>query len=542
MTTFKKYTGNYIQVINALELPKRFYMSTTKDDYEKQITKDLGRTRYVSHRLTVMEIKKRLQDTSHLYNDVTHQLIAAGKYLSFTQGDFEATNFTNGYMMNKNQYMDGLSQAGMENTQTDYHQVFRIIYVNDNDELCGLSIMFMRDDSDTKIAPELRKRPFVVVVTKNTTATPSEREVTYLSHPALIYTPEVLERGKDLEEKELANEITKTINSKTITQLLTGLIAGDSVSINHFNQLDDRIKGNRNIDDRDTKLNKLSDLYVIWARLRAENSSDITKQQHMNKIMDIMQSATQKLSYFQDKDWKWVENIVKAYECLLVSNLPAIKEPQTVKEKLMSAQQQFNNDKTATESKLAEGLAAIHDPDLDKELSHSVIRRNISNFTIFGIALLAVIGIALTLSGVLAPLGLTITAGLASYVAVAGAAACVVALDRGFAMTDHERELKTYQQTLARLTTTLQSQYCATMASIKDTSDREMSAVSKSLEYKKTVETKDARSARPQRSMSWSSSGNSCHAFFARHHAQDDAEIPGAKEVKTHTDNTLAKS
>ena len=44
MTKYIKYQGNYIEVVDALGLPPAFYHNSKKNDYLKQIEKDLNRT------------------------------------------------------------------------------------------------------------------------------------------------------------------------------------------------------------------------------------------------------------------------------------------------------------------------------------------------------------------------------------------------------------------------------------------------------------------------------------------------------------------
>ena len=101
MPLFKKVSGNYVDVVDVLELPKAYYAPQTRSAYKAQIEKDLPRTAYVSYQKT----------TSQMQDDYRNDSLLEDRDLSFTQGNFEGGVFTDTQIKTSPKFMEvaGLS-------------------------------------------------------------------------------------------------------------------------------------------------------------------------------------------------------------------------------------------------------------------------------------------------------------------------------------------------------------------------------------------------------------------------------------------------
>ena len=260
MVAFIKFKGNYIEVTDALGLSKDFYQEQSKTLYDTEVATDLPRICYASAECTVAQIQQLLQDSSHHYHSDTQPLNHSVKPLAYTQGNFPGNFFTQAYLSTLPLAHQGREQADDQNVLENYHGTLSMSYVDDNGKLCGVGIAYFRDDSDESIPLDQRQLLFNVSIITNTTFAPLDREVTYYSHPDLLTEQNTI-RGEPLDTNLIA-DITHTLHSKAISQLVSILIINDQLSLTEFLALKARLKGNQNIDDRDAKRAKLQNILL----------------------------------------------------------------------------------------------------------------------------------------------------------------------------------------------------------------------------------------------------------------------------------------
>ncbi len=291
MPQFKKFSGNYVDVINTLGLPPAFYSPQANvEEYDEQIAKDLTRTSYLSLVHDVDYMKQQLRDRSHLSGDA----------LSYSQGNFDGGVFTDSHIKTSSMYMDVAMLSSMEGTVDGAFNGLRIAYIDDAGRNCAIAISYLRNDPDPEkgevILPVAeRKRFFSVVIIKDTTLAPKDRMVTYLSHPAFL-TEEVAKKGQELSTQAIQEVIAQDGNSKVLNILLIGLFSDDSISMQHFESLNNRLSSNRNLNDRESLKNQLKNYDTLNDAFKAEMAK-IKKAADANKAP--VQSKDYNTNFFQ---------------------------------------------------------------------------------------------------------------------------------------------------------------------------------------------------------------------------------------------------
>lgn len=299
MTTFKKFVGNYIQVMDALEIPAAFYSSQGKDEYIIDVSKDIQRTPYASHEHEVPEIKKRLSDTTHLKNDPE---------FSYSQGNFDAGVFKL-HVTSAKKHLDAAQEASEEQTKGDhFYDDIRMAYIDDEGNYCGLTIVYQRIDKtpEEQVIPiEERKHYFTIAHIKHTNKMTTEREVTYFSHPHFV-TPKVMKDNldseiayvTDIEDSAIPQAIDNIVNSEFISSLLVDLFEGEHINIEKFDSLAARVFTNHNIDNRDFKKLKMLEL-IDFAK---NNLPDFEK---ISLTLDsIEQKSKNDFSFYKEEEFK----------------------------------------------------------------------------------------------------------------------------------------------------------------------------------------------------------------------------------------------
>ena len=424
MPVFKKFTGTYPQVIDSIGLPSDFYApNNSRDIYRIQVAQDLPRSQYVNYNGSVDSIKQQLADNSHLKDEE----------LSFIQGNFSGGVFTEIAILTHPIFNQRIEQVGEENTQENFNRSLSFTYMDDERHTCGFSITYLRDDSDQSIPVGQRPLPFTVAVIKNVNKAPADREVIYYTHTALL--PAGAVGGQDLEASNLFKELEKAINCQSVNQLLTGIINQDSIALIPFLELDSRLICNRNIDDRDTKLDKLFDLLVIWIRLAADPKQSQEKNRLMQELNTIINTAYHDINYFKNKSIEDVEMIVASYrKSPLVFSLPSIKNTDVIKQSLRQIVEDYQVNVTALKAELNKNLekhvsenSYLYTLEIKTKLEQSFLRHNLGNIALIGFTLLAVVSIVLTLTGIFAPVGWTIGTGLGIALVITGGCAAILA-------------------------------------------------------------------------------------------------------------------
>ncbi|KTD09489.1 hypothetical protein [Legionella jamestowniensis] len=275
MANFKKYSGNYVEVIDKLIpvfgfLTGYYEAQQTKETYLDALERDLNRTAYLSYKSSAEEMKQRLARTEGRKDSD----------LSYTQGNLTGAVFTINGMLKR--LVESGPRAEAEGTKKGAYGSIRLAYEDDAGVDCGLSIAYIRNDPDLEkgepfVPVEERKHYLAVAIIKNITAAPKDREVIYITAPTPLADSKVeirsdkdkeinaeidkvLEHGEDITDQDIPAELDKHLNSKGLSHLLKGLFKGDQLSLAHFNQLDERIAESTNIDNHDFKKNQLQRL------------------------------------------------------------------------------------------------------------------------------------------------------------------------------------------------------------------------------------------------------------------------------------------
>jgi len=394
-------------------------------------------------------MQARLADTTEL----------ADHELSYSQSNFYAGIFSLGIQIHPSFESTTLS-AFEERTLVDYYKSRGFTYVDDDGIKCGFSITYLRDDSDLSIHVAERPRPFTIAIIKDVTRPPQERDVTYITHNSFVSAPTPGAEAataairSDLESGDVMNEVQRALNSTAIIQLIPGIIKGDNIELEPFNELDARLVVNQNLDDRDPKMTQLFDLFVMCTQLDADPTQSEEKTSLMQKLMDIINEAYQDIDYFKNKSLKDVEEIVAHYQRKpLISTLPPLKNIELVKQSLMDVVNGYQNASAAINAQLNRDLEdyatrnGFSDAEkMQAKLQQSFLQRNAGNILLAGAFLLAVAGIAFIVSGFLSPIGLTIAAGLATSLAVSAAViSALAAAERLSSIVSNERALQVNQ-------------------------------------------------------------------------------------------------
>lgn len=423
---FKEFTGNYREVMKSLGLPVDSWCGTSSEElYLLEMDQDLKRTAYLNFNNNVESMKEQLRKTTHL---------AENEY-SYTQGNVTGAVFSgNVVKSNSEKWVALVLRANAEEPSTvstltktiDFH------YVDDDEVPCGFAITYLRDDSDQSIPEKERPLSFIVTIIKNVTAAVEQRQVTVLTHnvteevralnnsdiskPNLFWPEAILSDGTNVKASNLTQEIDKAVNCQAVSQLLSGVLSEGTILLEPFLELNQRIQaGGCNIDDRDPKLEKLFELFVIWARLARSNPNDEAKIV-MEKLLDEINQAYQDVNYFQHKTIENVNSLVDSYQKdPLVANLLPIEDEPRIKQELMNTVQKYQVEVTRTNAQInkeIESLASQHGYSGSKEfkakLEASRSRRIIGGLIAIGLVITGVISIVLTLSGVLTPVGIAL--------------------------------------------------------------------------------------------------------------------------------------
>lgn len=399
---FKKFTGNYKQVVTSIGLHADFYANNgSKQRYINEVERDIERIPYLNFNSNVAAMQKQLCDTDSLQED----------QLSYAQGNFDGSFFTGAPLTANQNFLEQCPKAQTEGTLSDLKKTVSFHYVDDDGAACGFAITYLRDDSNTDIKANKRPLSFNVAIIKNVTMAVEKREVTYFTHTALLLPDTIKGDGQDIEASSLAQEIEMAVNCKSVNQLLSGILNKGTIVLKPFLELEARLRGGLNIDDRDPKLDQLFDLFLMWARLACIDERTEEQNNVMQELLGIINEAYQNVNYFKDKDMDAVRAVVASYQNnKLIPTSPLIDD--TSKQTLMSIVETYQVSVTRANAQLNKQIQACalksgysSSEEIKAKLEQSFLQRNLAGLLIMS---LAVVSIVLTLTGILAPVGLII--------------------------------------------------------------------------------------------------------------------------------------
>lgn len=349
--SLKKFTGNYISVIDALSYPANFYQAQKSIAvYSDEIKRDIKRTMYLSYTSTVAQMQQRLSATEHL----------EGKTHAYAQGNFDGGVFyslaTKNAMEIMYQHTERLKEeqqnliqqrksasAPEERLALDerinaldeqideapqpFSQQLRISYTSDNNELMALCVYYIRDDSNLDIPLADRPLNTAVAIIHNPHFAPEERQVTYFAPDALL-DKKAIALGQDISDHEFEAELEQALGSTHLKQLLTNMFNGTQISLEHFNDLSRRLGTDRNIDHRDEKQKQLEHFFQFVAH---NLSTDLALQTDVEQIKLRVHNET---DFFQkqqfenelDKLYKRIEQAIDDIEKHRQTNLKTLNK------------------------------------------------------------------------------------------------------------------------------------------------------------------------------------------------------------------------
>lgn len=374
MIELKKFTANYVEVVEALQLPSDFYKKSTRETYAEQIKKDLDRMCYVNFSGNVAGMQQRLADSSHLGDDE----------LSYTQGDFYAGVFTESMMKMAPTFVATTMSAAQEGSIEGYTDNIGFNYDDDKGRHCGVSLVYLRDDSDRSIKVEKRPLRYALAIIRDVNLPLSQREVVFLSHTDFLCRDKdaFIPGGKSVDGNQVAKELQEALHSTSVQRLLAPVLQKDgSINLTEFNALKNRIITNQNIDDRDRKLNKLLELYTTWLHLLAAPSGGLRHHFVLGELNRQMIGAFNDMNFFKNKSLEEVEALVAKFKTHpVITALPLLNEPLEA---------------------YAQGQGFTNLEEMHQVMNQSFLKRNQANLIVLGVAILACLGLALASIAVL---------------------------------------------------------------------------------------------------------------------------------------------
>ena len=415
---FKVYEGTYVELLHTLKplqlLRDQVLKSQTKDDYLRAINLDLNRIRYFTDHTSLDQMQQRLRETAHLV-DATGELKDPERYFAYSQGDFFAGMFSELLVTltvesHKSQEL-GVPQG---DELSNYSGTIKLVYINDDNVNCGISITHFRKRDPETGEPYNSKVPFVVSIIKNTNGALVDRKITSFIHSDILsLTPacdidQVADvahaKEHDVTETDLLGEINKAINSKKLSKFLQGLIDGESVSIERFKEI----------------------------------SLEIERNCSVQTLYPLLEGA-----YFSAE---------QAESFNLIHN-------------------EYCNQRTAASTTYEKDKLALHHHDLDNALTQSVFRRNFGKIAIGSIGLLVAVGVIVAAPWVLAVVGsIMLLGGL-----VAGG--IFAAWFSAFKSILNEVQLKDYKSKLSAGLSSLENAYQKKCNSIEADYEQKKSAL-----------------------------------------------------------------
>lgn len=166
-----KFSCNYIKLLALLGLPKE--MGSVTKAHQEQIAKDLTRSVYFSRKFSSQEIQRRWQ------SDTTSS--------SYTQGNIDCKLFTRLTAMQQTsaiiQAAQSVNPSNPRITVEHFKELTELgfAFVDENDKDCALAISYHPD------VPNY----FIICYIRNTRAKPEEREVLFYQSSDADYYPDV---------------------------------------------------------------------------------------------------------------------------------------------------------------------------------------------------------------------------------------------------------------------------------------------------------------------------------------------------------------
>ncbi|HFD2433466.1 TPA: Dot/Icm T4SS effector RavS, partial [Legionella pneumophila] len=331
MPGIKKFNLTYQQVPKTFSLPESVFLSKdvelipeevlkqTKIQKNivaktiEQIDKDLERTCYVDFDgLTVAQLKSDWL-TVNPQGDLA---LSEGVYPSFSQGD--NTGAVIGEILQTKHFSLPLSEedpkAFMEVTRNTTRICFS--YKNSSGQPSGFSLVAAPNgDSEGK------HKGWIISVIQNTVGNYKDRKVSVLASPN--YVRSEAQSTVDMDTPDaIERELKRVINNDKVASLIKGVFKEDgTLNGDYIRQLASRIKGNRNIDDRDRKSAQFNILIEL-----AEQLDDEKLRHYINSIKADMAAD---IEFFKDGIYEQHLTELSNKISLSLSKMPSVNKKTT---------------------------------------------------------------------------------------------------------------------------------------------------------------------------------------------------------------------
>ncbi len=277
MPKYKKLSGNYEQIAEAVGMDKTIYLppADTKRAYRRQLLVDRARDKAISFDQTATQTKY------NIYNVETHDTL---KY--YNQGDFTA-RFSELYLLH-----DDESSSRLVNTQdllggAQPKFSFGFSYIDDQGIPCGLTVIKIVGQY---LDPDSNIPKYAVTHIHNIHAPAKDRQVTFLCDDELLSaltqydkkiqeTPDLVQE-ENITEQHLFAAIQEKLGSVKISQLVKSMFTGDenaAISEQKFMQLCTRVLP-YGLDNRDLKIAQFERLIKTAKKINPTTAQRLSKE------------------------------------------------------------------------------------------------------------------------------------------------------------------------------------------------------------------------------------------------------------------------
>lgn len=474
MSRFKFFSGDYNTLLQQgfANFGAQEPNTMTEAVYHQDLATDLSRMHYYS--------PQTVEHLQHLLKPVDPD----GTFVfSYDQGQANGEVFTTSYTHTTSNYEEQI----VLNPPPGFADHISLSYLNDENIPCGFSIAWLRDDRDKNIPVKDRPYLYTAAIIEGTHRAPDQRQVTWFAHPELNYTlPNQTSGFGNIPESDIPGLLSERLKSSFLSSFIPDLFHNGKLSVPFAETLKSRMVTGASIDNREFKWEKLRELCEF-----AENSEQLLETYYQfsctkrdfyldNSFEQTLEALYQKLKVstvnplqlkatymairlelLAHKDLmrltKHPDFIQKSVSDELIHGAQKLRKTrsqaeiddimsvasrltayaiETMKTEISTKVTSFQNETSARFNGMQ--LPYPKKPEIPAKLQKSVWKRNFYPLVLGALALALVIGVALTFTGVLAPIGLTITAGTAGLALTAAGFGIGVLLLAGLKMIYNE--------------------------------------------------------------------------------------------------------
>jgi len=461
----KFFSGSYPELATRLGFKEICLRENEgKERYRAKARVDAHRMSWFSGQFNLEEIERQFIEPLSLdQSDAPHY--------SYTQGDFDGRVFSDTQVTSSDIYQQHITSVVDGSHSTSFSSKLSVAYINDEGRACGFTLAYVRDDRDKSIPEKQRKRLYSATIIEDASEAPADRKVLFFTHPDLhieLFPDAMTNLTDEVDAAQVPDMIKAGLKSGLLSDCIDGLFDGDSISVDQFSLVKSWFPTGLNMDNRDSKsamLNKLGQLAGDSSRELLSNlqqqartdSSFFHGDQFANNIKRVYESMSEqassdekkkiqltyqliRLRLFLDATWikdneeprRALDNYMKELDAILENRQLNIEEKTVaIDSRLASMKLEFlrlyGEERRKITAKYAEKARDLKKPETadpvkkPERLEIPFKSRNFYPLLVGGLALVALLGLVLTFSGVFAPVGLILT-GTSLTLAVTAAA------------------------------------------------------------------------------------------------------------------------